>query len=116
MHSSKIYIFIYLYIDAVSGKPVYKSDWADIFTVLAHCAGFTVTWQSFTRCLKKRTASFTLLQVQVSVHYCSKSYSWLYLIDISISLMNTNGITCWDWPQIEYEASFASTWEGEQGF
>lgn len=100
----------------VSGKTVYKGDCANIFTVPAHCAGLIVIRQSLTGCLREGTAFFTLLQVQVRVHYGSKSYSWLCLIDISISRMNTNGIKCRDWPQIEYETSFASTWEGEQGF
>lgn len=100
----------------VSGKNVYKCGCADILPVVEHSTGSTVTWQSFAKCLKETMAFFILLQVQVSVHYCSESYSWLCLIDISISLMNINGIKCQDWPQIEYEASFASTWEGEQGF
>lgn len=36
-------------------------------------------------------------------HYCSESCSGSCLIDISISLMNTNGVKCRDWPQSEYE-------------
>lgn len=42
MYLSKIYIFIYLYIDVVFGKFVYKSDWVDIFIVLVYCVGFIV--------------------------------------------------------------------------
>lgn len=82
----------------VSGKNVYKCGCADILTVLEHCAGSIVTWQSLTKCLKERMAFFTLPQVQVSVHYCSESNSWLSLIDISISLMNIIGIKWQDWP------------------
>lgn len=109
------YSFTYIPI-SVSGKSIYKCGCADILTALEHCIGSIVTWQSLTKCLKEHMAFFTLPQVQVSVHYCSESYSWLCLIDISISLMNLNGIKCQDWPQIEYEASFVSTWDGEQGF
>lgn len=99
-----------------SGKNVYKWGRVDICTASEHCAGSMVTWQSVSRGLEECLAFFTLTQAQVSVHYCSKSYSWLYLIDISISLMNTHSIKCQDWPQIEYEAPFASAWEGEEGF
>lgn len=99
-----------------SGENVYRCGCADIFTALERWATSVVTWQSLARGLKECMALFTLIQVQVNVHYCSKSYSWLCLIDISISLMNTNGIKCQDGPQIEYEASSASAWEDEQGF